>query len=51
MHFGIDTFATKTFAKQEGAGFQFWNEICPAGTTWSIINPKIIGIRRCTDGS
>jgi len=51
MQFGIDIFAFRTFAKQDGASFEYWNEICPASSTWVIINPSIIGIRRCVDGN
>ena len=51
MLFGHNVFAVNTFAKQFGVGFQYWNEICPASDVWTAINPRIVGIRRCEDGS
>lgn len=51
MLFGNSVFALKTFARQTGVGFEYWNELCPKSTTWTIINPTVVGIRRCSNGS
>jgi hypothetical protein len=49
MLFGLNVFASNTFAKQFGTGFQYWNEVCPNDTTWTVMNPRIVGLRTCAD--
>lgn len=51
MLFGEQIFGANTFAKATGVGFEYWNESCRESSLWSVINPTIVGIRRCTDVS
>jgi len=49
MLFGLEIFGSDLFAKETGVPFEFWIEVCAETTSWTRINPSIIGIQRCEE--